>query len=195
MFNLKGEDGSNILIDSVIDKPSKFLGSIITGSYTPSAMFAQSISKQESKLTNIDISTLRGEFRLNTYSRYVLPSMTYFLSVHQMHKTHMDKLDDMAKKYIKRWLGIKKHGVSDTAIFHPYMLKTKMPSQLYVEAHAGNYAMIRSKGDKVVNHTLDSRAERESAWTRKFSTLTHVHRLLQENIDNNHFNAPNENET
>ena len=194
-FNLKGEDGSDILIDSVIEKPLKFLGSIITGNNTPSAMFAEIISKLETKLTNIDRSTLRGEFKLNIYTRYALPSMRYFLSVHQMHKTHMEKLDDIARKYIKIWLGIQKHGVSDAAIFHPYMLKTKMPSQLYLEAHATNYAMIRSKGDMVVNHALDSRVERESAWKKKFSTVTHVHRMWQENIDKNNFSAPHENET
>ena len=55
MFNLKGEDGSNILIDSVMDKPLKFLGSIKTGSNIPSDIFTQIIPKQDSKLTNIDV--------------------------------------------------------------------------------------------------------------------------------------------
>ena len=121
--------------------------------------------------------------------------MRYFLSVHQLHKTQMEKLDDTSRKYIKKWLGIQKHGVSDAAIFHPFMLKTKMPSQLYLEAHAGNYAMIRSKGDKVVNHASDSRIERESAWKKKFSTVTHVQRLWQENIDQNSFSTPHDSET
>ena len=75
--------------------------------------------------------------------------MRYFLSVHQMHTAHMEKLEARSRKYIIIWLGIQTHGVSDAAIFHPHMFKTKMPFQLYLEAHAGNYAMIRSKGDKV----------------------------------------------
>ena len=80
--------------------------------------------------------------------------MRYFLSVHQMHESNMSKLDSLVRSHIKRWLGIQKNGVSDAAIFHPYMLKTKMPSQLYKEAHAGNYALIRSKGDDLPYHRL-----------------------------------------
>ena len=64
------------------------------------------------------------------------------------------------------------------------MLNVKSPSQLYKEAHAGNYAMMRSKGDEVVNHMLDSRLERESGWAKKFSTTSHMHTLWQENIEN-----------
>ena len=57
----------------------------------------------------------------------------------------------------------------------------KYPLNLYKEAHAGNYAMMRSKGDEVVNHMLDSRLERESVWTKKFSTITHAY-FVESNI-------------
>jgi hypothetical protein len=61
------------------------------------------------------------------------------------------------------------------------MLNVKAPSQLYQEAHAGNYAIVRAKGDELVNHALDSRLERESAWTRKHSTIVTVQRMWKEN--------------
>ena len=170
----------------------KFLGSNLAGDNSPNAMFVKIFSMLETKLKNIDKSTLRGEFKLNIYSRYALPSMRYFFSVHQMHETHMQKLDMLAKKHIKLWLSIQKHGVSDAAIFHPYMLCTKMPSQLYKEAHAGNIAIIRSKGDSLVNHALDSRIERESSWTRKYSTVTHMQTMWQENINENRIILPPE---
>ena len=91
----------------------------------------------------------------------------------------------LVKKYVKLWLNIQKNGVSDAAVFHPYMLGTKMPSQLYKEAHAGNCASIRSKGDIIVNHALDSRLERESSWTRKYSTVNHMQTLWQDNVNQN----------
>ena len=62
------------------------------------------------------------------------------------------------------------------------MLGVKMPSQLYIEAHAGTYSAIRLKGDELVNHAVDSRLERESNWTRKFSTVSKVHNIFQENV-------------
>ena len=119
--------------------------------------------------------------------------MRYYLSVHQIHDTRMQKLDMLAKKYVKLWLNVQKHGVSDAAIFHPYMLCTKMPSQLYKEAHAGNFATIRTKGDSIVNHALDSRLERESVWTRKYSTVNHMQKLWQDNYEKNSLQAPQEN--
>jgi hypothetical protein len=144
-------------------------------------MFASIFTKLENKLKNINNSTLRGEHKLNIYTRYALPSMRYYMSVHQMHKTHMDKIDALARKYIKSWMGIQSHGVTDASIFHPYMLGVKMPSQVYLEAHAGNYAMVRLKGDPIVNHAVDSRLERESEWTKKHSTVNTVHTMWKEN--------------
>ena len=62
------------------------------------------------------------------------------------------------------------------------MLGTKNHSQPYMEAHAGNHAMIRMKGDEVVNHAINSRLEREEVWTRKYSTTNHMQQMWEENI-------------
>ena len=109
--------------------------------------------------------------------------MRYYLSIHNMHKTHEDKLDSLARGYLKIWFNIQKNGVSDSSIFHPYMLGMKAPSQMYKEAHAGVHTMIRMKGDEVVNHALDSRIEREPRWTRKSSTICEARKILQDNIE------------
>ena len=50
----------------------KFLGSIVGSISGPNAMFAEILSKLTTKLKNIDRSTLRGEFKLNIYTRYAL---------------------------------------------------------------------------------------------------------------------------
>ena len=77
----------------------KFLGSAIEESNTPIAMFAQILSKLETKLANK--STLRGELQLNIYSRYALPSVQYFLLVQPMDSTHMKKTMYHIKKTFK----------------------------------------------------------------------------------------------
>ena len=192
-FVLNGIENKVTEVDSVLEKPLKFLGSLVEGICKPSAMFAAIMSKLETKLQNIDKSLLRGEYKLNIYSRYALPSMRYFLSVHQLHATHMQQIDFIAKKYIKRWMGIQKHGVTDASIFHPLMLGIHMPSQTYKEAHASNYAMTRLKGDTVVNHVVDSRLERESKWSKKYSTTVAVHNMWKDNIKNNKIKETQEN--
>ena len=105
----------------------KFLGSEVTDENSPHAMSASLYSKLEIKLENIDNSTLRGEYKANIYARYALPSLRYYMSVHHIHKTHQDKLDNLAKKYLKKWFKIQKNGVTDISIFHPYMLGIKNP--------------------------------------------------------------------
>ena len=59
------------------------------------------------------------------------------------------------------------------------MLGLKAPSHLYKEAHAGNHAMVRTKGDSIVNHALDSRLEREEAWKQKNSTILEMQNMWQ----------------
>ena len=87
-------------------------------------------------------------------------------------------------------MNIPSHGASDIAILHPYLLSVKTPSQLYMEGHAGNYTLMRIKGDKTVNHTLDSRLERESSWTQKSSTIVQCQQLLEKNIENDSIFIP-----
>ena len=156
-FFLHNNDGQPMVIASVEDEPMTFLCSEVAGVNSPSEMADQITLKLRNKLENIDRSTLRGEFKANIYSRYALPSMRYYLNVHQLHKCHMEKIDMVAKTFLKNWLGIQKHGMTDTAIFHPYMLGLKTPSQFYLEAHASTFAMIKTKGDPLVNHAVNSR--------------------------------------
>ena len=133
-------------------KPLKFLGSIVAEDNTPSAKFAFIEEKLRTKVENINKSALRGERKVAIYSRYALLSMRYFMAVHQINKTHQDKLDTLAQKFIK---------AMDASIFHPNMLRAKTPSMIYKEATLNNYTLMRLKGDNIVNHVLDSKLERE----------------------------------
>ena len=133
-FNLTNEAGNKVIISSVLVKPLKFLGAMITESNTPSAKFELIHDKLKAKLNNIDKSTLRGEHKLAIYSRYALPSMRFFMSVHHINKGHQETLDLTARKYLKSWLSIPSRGATDASLFHPYMLNVKSPSQLYKEA-------------------------------------------------------------
>ena len=138
-FHLTNKSGDKVPISSVLVKPLKFLGSIVSEDNTPSAKFALIEEKLRTKLNNIDKSALRGERKLAIYSRYALPSMRYFMSVHQINKTHQDKLDTLARKFLKSWLAIPARGATDASIFHPNMLGAKTPSMIYKEATLNNY--------------------------------------------------------
>ena len=190
VFNLASPTEEPVPIISILDKPMKFLGSEVTEDSSPHAMFANIHSKLKTKLENINQSTLRGEYKANIYARYALPSIRYYLSVHHIHKTHEEQLDSLVRKYLKIWFKIQKNGVSDVSVFHPYMLGIKTPSQLYHEAHSSSYAMMRIKGDQLVNHALDSRLERESQWKRKSSTIVQADKIFNKITDTIEINNP-----
>ena len=91
-FVLHNKVEQPMVIASVVDEPMKFLGSEIRRVNTPKEMAALIYEKLKTKLENIDRSTLRGEYKVNIYSRYALPSMRYYLNVHQLHQCHMEQL-------------------------------------------------------------------------------------------------------
>ena len=65
--------------------------------------------------------------------------MRYHLTVHNLHKTHLEELDMVAQKYLKRWLGISSKGSTSLGIFSPLLLAIKPVSQVYLEGHLGAY--------------------------------------------------------
>ena len=52
-------------------------------------------------------------------------------------------------------------------------------------AHCVSHASTRLKGDPAVNHVLDCRVERESAWTRKKSVTVRAEEVYQESLEFN----------
>ena len=51
------------------------------------------------------------------------------MSVHYIHKTHMDNFDSLARKFLKIWFKIPKNEVSDVSIFQPHILYAKLHSK------------------------------------------------------------------
>ena len=63
-------------------------------------------------------------------------------------------------------------------LFHPYLLNIKQPSQIYTEGHAGNFVLMKLKGDQTVTTCVQSKLERESGWTRKSSTIVKYNNMI-----------------
>ena len=93
--------------------------------------FAFLKEKLEEKLSKVDNTLVRGEYKMAIYSRYILPSLQFHFTVHNIHQTHLDSLDNLAKKYLKLWLSLPSRGATDLGIFHPQLLGFKYPYQVY----------------------------------------------------------------
>ena len=165
-------------IETVHKRPHKFLGSQITYSNSPKEFFKHFHDVLKKKLENINNAKVRGEHKLAVFEKYALPSMRFHLSIHDLHETHLNQLDNMTRKYIKQWLNFPTRGVTDVGIFHPYLLKVKQPSQIYKEGHAGNLVLMKLKGDQTVNACIESKLKRESKWKKKSSTIVKSNYLI-----------------
>ena len=166
---------SDHAIGSILDNPEKFLGSQITYHGKQNETFDFVKTAIQKSLTNIDSTNIREEYKLRVYSQYLLPAIRYKLTVHDITRTNLDRLDAMCDRYIKKWLKMPPSGT--LAIIHCQEgLNIHRLSHIYEEAHAVSHASSRMKGDSKVNQALDSRLERESQWSRKGSVT-----LLSEN--------------
>ena len=100
---------------------------------------------------------------------YILPSIRFLLTVHELPKTWLEKLDTAVDQQLKQWCGLPRSGTR--AVLHsPTTLDIPRIAHLYREAHAVQHAATRLKGDAVVQSTLEHKLERERERAR--STIT-----------------------
>ena len=93
-------------IPILFDSEHKFLGSLITAKNTDMDVFNYLSDKITSGLSNIDKSLVRNEYKLKIYANYFLPSLRFHLTVNDLAKTHLDKLDAIARRFLKKWAGL-----------------------------------------------------------------------------------------
>ena len=160
----------NECIRSIKEKPHKFLGSLICFSGKPSEVCDFVESDILAKLQRIDELQVRPEFKVAIYSRYLLNSIRFLLTVHTLQKTHLDKLDVLTDKYLKSWLGVPSRGANVAIVHLPQGLNIPRLSDIYRQSQSLAYSRSRVKADAVVNQAIDSAIERESQWSRKQST-------------------------
>ena len=55
---------------------------------------------------NLDKTAIRQEFKIEIYQIYILPSIRFLLTVHDLPVTYLTKLDTMADQHLKNWAGL-----------------------------------------------------------------------------------------
>ena len=138
----------------------------------------------QTRLDRIEETEIRSEYKLWMYKHYTLPSIRFILTVHDMTKTDLKKLDNFCHKYMKKWAGLPP--CATNSIFHlKSALDIPSVTSVYEEAHFVNHADARLKSDNLVNHALDSRYDREKDYTRKHSTTVAAENAFQRSLMQN----------
>ncbi len=186
---------TKIVLKDMTHDPHKFLGLTLTFDNTAKDHLDVLTDILVKKLENLDSSLVRGEYKLSVYERYLLPSIRYHLSIHTIHQTHLEKLDMIAQKYLKKWLGVPTRACTNLSVFHPYLLSIKPVSQVYLQGHVGNYINSTMKADTDVKIAIESSIFHESQWTRKSSTVVKCKDIMEKLSETEHVptmdNCPN----
>jgi hypothetical protein len=94
---------------SIRDDPyMKFLGGYIT--YKGKGVPGLIKEKMECGLENIDKRLVCNERKVRIYKEYFLPSNCFILSIYDLTKTDLGKLDSLPNRYLKSWLGMPQGG-------------------------------------------------------------------------------------
>jgi hypothetical protein len=113
------------------DPYMKFLGGYITykGKGVPSLIK----KKMERGLENIDKCLVCDERKVRIYKEYFLPTNRFILSIHDLTKTDLGKLDALANRYLKSWLGMPEGG-SFLPVHFGLGMDVKSVSHLYKDS-------------------------------------------------------------
>ena len=165
------------LVPSIADEDQYYLGAKVFFLGKESEVLTELSSNIKSKLENIDSTAVRNEYKVAVYSRYLLPSLRFLLTVHDLTATSRRSLDSLCDKYLKKWTGVARSG-TNIILHSSKALNIPTIQELYRECHALSHSSARIQGDTAVNAMLDSKIAREGEWTRKTSTVCDSESLL-----------------
>ena len=130
------------------------------------------------KLENLEQTAIRPEYKLEVYQMYILPSIRFLLTVHDLPTTHLHQLDTFADQYLKRWAGLPR-GATNEILHLRTAMNIKRIHTLYTETHCVSHAATRLKGDSTVNAVLDCKVHIELQFTRKHSVTVQAEQTFQ----------------
>ena len=165
------------VIPSIAEEEQKFLGKVLFFEGKSEQCHDLLKQKIQEKMDNLDKTAVRSEFKIEIYKIYILPSIRFLLTVHDLAHTYLLQLDSMANQYLKKWAGLPR--CATTAILHlDSAMNISNISTLYKEAHTLSHTSTRLKGDKRVNLALNNKIERESTYKRKKSVTVQAETIF-----------------
>ena len=168
-------------VPSIADEDQHYLGAKVFFLGKEAEVATELKNKIEEKLQNLDQTHVRNEYKLAVLSRYLIPSLRFILTVHDLTKTTLKGLDSLCDKYAKKWAGIPRSG-TNIIIHCPRTLNIPSITHLYKESHALTHTSTRLKGDSIVNNIIDQKIAREGEWKRKTTSACSSEALFQKAI-------------
>ena len=165
-------------IPTIFHEEQKFLGKVLFPLGKSSDTFKLVKTELFNKLENLDKTLIRKEYKLWIYQNYLIPSIRFIMTIHDLTKSDLNKLDVFTDKYVKMWSSLPPSATN--AVIH---MQTGMNiptiSHLHRLSHCLAHSRTRILGDEKVNHALTIKLGRESMWTNKHSSTCNAEEIFQ----------------
>ena len=108
---------------NISTNPTKFLGDTLchTQPATSKESGKRFMNSFLEKLSSLDASPIRGEYKLWILCRFLIPSFHFVLSVDVILESSIKKVQSQCTRKIKDWLGLTR-GVANVVIHHPNVI-------------------------------------------------------------------------
>ena len=122
-------------------------------------------------MSYLDSSSIRNEYKLWIHKFYLLPSLRFVLTVHEMTASSLKSLDSICNKYLKKWAGLPK-GATQQVVHSSHALNIPKIEDLYHLCHTLELTNVRMVSDKTVINAIEDELVRESADSRNKTNST-----------------------
>jgi len=131
----------------ITDGGTKFLGKSIDVSLsaTKAAAKKKITDKLSYLLSTVNTLPIRGEYKLWLYRNYIVSLLRFHLSVDAISKGAITKLENLATRYLKKWLGLPRCATR-AILYYPGVCCTSL-SQVSREAKLSLLSCISTFGD------------------------------------------------
>ena len=167
------------VVPNIKNEDQKFLGKLLFFNGKESDKLKHVKKELEKKLTNVNDTLIRNEYKVDIYKRYVIPSMKYLLTVHDLNKSSLTQLDNTAMHFLKKWLGVPKCSTR-TVVHYPRALDIPSLTSVYNMCHASALTNAVLKGEEKVTHCIEKKVEREEKWKKKKNTTSKIMEDIKE---------------
>ena len=91
--------GNDEILSILRDKCHKFLGGIYTFQFSGASIASIIKERVRDQLKNLDSALVRNKYKVRIFSDYLLGACRFMLSIHDLTKTQITDLDNLAHSY------------------------------------------------------------------------------------------------
>ena len=99
--------------------------------------------------------------------------------MHHLEKSHLDRLDALARRKLKKWANLPKSATTPLLTSRS-VFDLRLFSQLTERAKVGSHARMREKSDQKVQAVLDARIIRESKYKKRAKPTVHAEQIYSQ---------------